>query len=104
MKGLEFICRMKKGKGMEEWPARITRFMDHGSHFEMTVSSRSSINVIFGQTQNGGFCCVPDWGAGCELASYTDFTWNLEHLQAAMKNKVDAVTVACALAAVGQTL
>lgn len=104
MKGLKFKCKLKKSKTVEEWPAEITRFVNHGSHYEITISSRSSINVIFGGTQNGGFCCIPDWKAGCELAGYEDINWNYERLQASMKNKVDAITVAYALAAIGQTL
>ena len=52
----------------------------------------------------GGFCCVPDWNAGCYLAGFNDLNWNLEKITYAMKNKVDAVTVAFAIAAVGKML
>jgi len=95
---------MRKGKNIEEWPATITRLINHGSHYEMQISSRSSIRVIFGDSQRGGFCCVPDWNAGCALAGYTDLRWNLERITKAMKNKIDAVTVAFAIATVGKML
>lgn len=101
----EFICRMKRRKEIEEWPAKITRIVNHGSHYEIKISSRSSITVIFGKSQQGGFCCIPDWKVGCHLAKLTDLHWNLERLTAAMKkDKVDAVTVAYALAFMGKLL
>ncbi|MGE5631599.1 MAG: DUF6618 family protein [Caulobacteraceae bacterium] len=95
---------MRRGKSIEEWPATITKLINHGSHYEMQISSRSSITVIFGDTLRGGFCCIPGDNAGCELAGYNDLFWNLERITAAMKNKVDAVTVAFAIAAVGKLL
>ena len=104
MGNVEFTCKMKKRKEIEEWPAKITRIVNHGSHYEINISSRSSITVIFGESQRGGFCCIPDWKAGCHLAGFKDIHWNLEQLTAALKNKVDAVTVAFALAAVGKLL
>lgn len=106
MSAIKFMCKMRKGKQVEEWPATITRIADHGGYFEMHISSRSGIDVVFGGTQRGGFCCVPDWKAGCELAGYTDIFWNLERITASMKknDKVDAVTVAYAIAAVGELL
>jgi len=106
MSDIKFMCKMRRGKQIEEWPGTITRLVNHGSHYEMQISSRSSITVIFGDSQRGGFCCIPDWKAGCELAGYTDIFWNLEHITAAMgrNNKVDAVTVAYAIAAAGHLL
>lgn len=104
MNAIKFMCKMRKGKSIEEWPATITRLTNHGSHYEMQISSRSSITVIFGESLSGGFCCVPDWKAGCALAGYNDLFWNFERITAAMKNKVDATTVACAIAAVGKML
>lgn len=104
MNAIKFTCKMRKGKQVEEWPATLTQLINHGSHYEMQISSRSSIRVIFGDSQRGGFCCVPDDKAGCALAGFNDLFWNLEHITAAMKNKVDATTVAFAIAAVGKML
>lgn len=105
MNAIKFTCKMRKGKQIEEWPGTITMLINHGSHYEMRISSRSSITVIFGDSQRGGFCCVPDWKAGCDLAGFNDLFWNLERITTAMKkDKVDAITVAYAIATVGKLL
>lgn len=104
MNAISFMCKMRKGKSIEEWRAKITKLINHGSHYEMQISSRSGITVIIGETQRGGFCCVPDYKAGCDLARFNDLRWNLERITAAIKNKVDATTVAFAIAAVGKML
>ena len=37
--------------------------------------------VIFGEHINGAFCCVPNWGWGCEMSSDPkDIAYNCEQL------------------------
>ncbi len=41
-------------------------------------------SVIFGKYVNGGFCCIPNWGVGCELAQFSDIFWNTESIGRAL--------------------
>lgn len=41
-------------------------------------------SVIFGEYVNGGFCCIPNWGVGCELAQFSDIFWNTESIGRAL--------------------
>lgn len=43
-------------------------------------------SVIFGKYVNGGFCCIPNWGIGCELASFKDIFWNTESIGRALND------------------
>lgn len=105
MNDIQFMCNMVKGqKVTDQWEGVIKSLRKHNGYFEMMIDSRSCIFVIFGEARNGGFCCIPDWKAGCELASYTDYGWNLDRLKDCMKNKIDAITVARALYEVGVRL
>lgn len=54
-------------------------------------------SVIFGRYVNGGFCSIPNWNVGCELANFSDVFWNTEQLQVALKKKV-AKVIALAIA------
>lgn len=55
-------------------------------------------SVIFGRYVNGGFCSIPNWNIGCELASFSDVFWNTEQLQAALKKNKVAKVIALAIA------
>lgn len=93
-----FQCSLKTRSGEKEcWPGYITTFKDHGSHFEILIQSRSSIQVLFGKTSLGYFACMPDFCSGCHLGTPDDVFYNSEKLIYAMKNKVDGITVAMAL-------
>jgi hypothetical protein len=92
---IEFTCKL----GNKAWNGKISGIINYGSHTQMQIESRSGINIIFGETQSGNFCCIPDWQAGCQLAGLDDSFWNYESLTRAMKNKVDAMTVSKALQA-----
>ena len=91
-----FNCREKIGKKYEEWDGYVKRVHDHGSHYEIQVVSRSGFIFIVGKYIVGAFISIPAFGVGCDLASYSDYFWNNEHL-AAIMNPVDAATVAEAL-------
>jgi hypothetical protein len=98
---VRFECSYKARKGVKEcWSGNISRFIDHGSHFEIFIQSRSSILVLFGKTEYGYFACMPDFHAGCHLSSPKDTFYNTEKLVHTMKNKVDGITVAMALKAI----
>lgn len=55
-------------------------------------------SVIFGKYVNGGFCSIPNWNVGCELAGFNDVFWNTEQLQVALKKKKVAKAIANAIA------
>lgn len=98
-----FECVNKKGNRNERWNGTISKLIKHGEHYEMLIQSRSGIVVIFGKTSQGGFACMPDFGAGCHLVSLRDKFWNTEQLVSAL-GKVDGITVANALYAVADKI
>lgn len=61
-------------------------------------------SVIFGRYINGGFCSIPNWAAGCDLAGYDDIYWNAEALSRTLKSKKAAWAIASAIAAYAQGL
>ena len=94
-----FECSMETENGVEKWSGLIVNLVNHGSHYEMRIESRSGIMVIFGETRLGYFACIPDFGAGCHLVHPSDLFWNTEKLVSVL-GKVDGITVACALKAI----
>jgi hypothetical protein len=93
---ISFKCRRKTDSGIEHWEGIIPRIIEHGSHFEIRIESRSGIMVVFGRTSQGGFACMPDHGIGCHLRDYKNRFWNTERLIAIL-GEVDGITVAEAL-------
>lgn len=93
---IEFHCHEKIGRRFEKWTGMVTHFINHGSHYEISVSSRSGFVFLVGQYVNGGFISIPDFKVGTDLADYGDYFWNNERLSSIM-NRVDASTVAEAL-------
>lgn len=65
---------------------------------QLRIVSRSSFFAIVGDTLNGHFICLPDWGVGSHLSDYSDVFWNKERLMTLL-GAVDGITVAAALAA-----
>ncbi|MCM1112177.1 MAG: hypothetical protein NC399_02865 [Muribaculum sp.] len=55
-------------------------------------------DVIFGRYMNGGFCAIPNWNTGCDLAGFDDVFWNTEALARALKSKKAAGAIASAIA------
>lgn len=98
-----FKCTSKTNRRSERWIGKIIEFKNHGSHYEMRIDSRSGILVIFGRTTQGGFACMPDFGAGCHLVNLKDKFWNTEKLSKVL-GKVDGITVAEALFAVSDSI
>lgn len=49
--------------------------------YEICINANGfGFHTIFGTQVNGHFLCIPDWGVGCELASYTDRFRNIESI------------------------
>lgn len=95
---VRFDCHEKIGRRLEHWSGIVTRLINHGSHYEIFIKSRSGFVFIVGQYVSGGFISIPAFNVGSDLADYGDYFWNKERL-ASIMNKVDAVTIAEALRA-----
>lgn len=91
-----FQCREKIGRRFERWSGTVTNLINHGSHYEVSVNSRSGFVFIIGSYAYGCFISVPAFNVGSDLADYGDYFWNNERL-ASIMNKVDAATIAEAL-------
>lgn len=96
---LAFCCARKNSKEMEQWLGEVRSISNYGGYVELFIEGRSSIRVICGESKNGFWACIPDYDAGCVLSSLEDTFFNVEKLSGAMRNKVDAITVAEALKA-----
>ncbi len=96
---ITFKCRLDTEDGTEFWTGTITEFINHGSHYQLRIESRSGISVILGVSDNGNFACIPDWGAGCYLSALNDTFWNTEKLTKLL-GLIDGITVASALASI----
>lgn len=80
----------------ETWLGTINHLNNYGNYYEIRIESRSSIQVIFGESSSGGFACMPDFNVGCHLTHLKDQFWNTEKLTRIL-GKVDGITVAEAL-------
>ena len=100
---ISFQCKRNNDGKIECWDGIIPRFENYGSHFEIRIESRSGILVLFGETTQGCFACMPDYDVGCHLSDLRDRFWNAERLKAVL-GEVDGVTVAEALYALADKL
>lgn len=100
---MNFVCKQETNEGLEKWQGQISNIINHGSHYEIRIESRSGLTVIFGKTSIGNFACVPDFDAGCHLATLDDEFYNKERLSAAL-NPVDGLTIAKALKVVSKRI
>lgn len=91
-----FNCSERTNNHTETWQGCIKRLTDHGSHCEIFIESRSSILLLVGKSSRGGFACMPDFGAGCDLVDLNDKFWNTERLVSVL-GKADGITAATAL-------
>jgi len=90
---MEFNCSFKEDKEVESWTSSVREVHEHGSFFEIFISSRSSLRIIVGCGNWGNFVCVPDWNIGTHLSDFRDYFWNSEKLSDLL-GKVDGITVA----------
>lgn len=52
--------------------------------FEVSIGVKGrAYLVIYGKHINGYFCCVPNWGWGCEMAEPEDVWYNADKLEGA---------------------
>lgn len=93
---MKFKCEIETTEGREKWNGEIKRIVNHGSHCELLIESRSSILVLYGRTTQGGFACMPDYEVGCHLVDLKDKFWNEEKLCSVL-GLVDGITTATAL-------
>ena len=100
---MEFVCHNKIKNRSESWKGRVTSLNSSNGSYELRIESRSSIHVIVGKIKQGGFACMPDFGAGCHLINLRDIFWNREKLVKVL-GKVDGITVAAALYAVADKI
>ncbi|MCI8950060.1 MAG: hypothetical protein HFG49_08465 [Lachnospiraceae bacterium] len=78
---------MKKAKITARWKSNPTR--------EIGVEYNGNFyHVIYGEQMDGGFCCIPNWKIGCELAGFHDVFWNTESLESVLKDKNAARKIA----------
>ncbi|MGI6120492.1 MAG: DUF6618 family protein, partial [Desulfosporosinus sp.] len=82
----------------QRWSGTVTRLVNHGSHYEIYISSRSAFLFLIGKYINGAFINIPAFNVESDLSDYGDYFWNNERL-ASIMNPVDAATVAEALRA-----
>ena len=69
------------------------------SEISVAVNGYSYL-VIFGTHINGGFCCIPARGVGCELSSHEHFGdvyYNAERIGKVLKNKTEGRCIAEAI-------
>ena len=90
---VEFQCNAKIGKRLERWDGSVTNMVNHGSHYEIYINSRSGFVIIVGRCVSGGFISIPEFKVGSDLSDFGDYFWNNECLSKLM-NPVDAATVA----------
>ena len=66
--------------------------------FEVSIDVRGdNYLVIYGKHVNGYFCCIPNWGIGCEMAEPSDIFYNTEKLLFAKCPKYSAKEIATAI-------
>lgn len=98
-----FTCEQITNEEKEEWQGEISKINKHNDCYEIFITSRSSIMVIFGSTSRGGFVCIPDFNVGCHLVDLKDRFWNREKLTEVL-GYVDGITVASALYVISDEL
>lgn len=82
--------------GEETAEATIISLENYGSHYKVQLEGRSGFSFYIGKSADGHFMCAPSFGAGCPLASYTDYFWNRESLEKHLP-RADAFEIAHAI-------
>lgn len=92
-----FSCNTSHVCGRQTWTGTLELLECSSSSCEAVVEARgSSFHLIAGSYQNGNYLCVPNYGIGCELSSFSDKFWNREQLRRQV-NDVDAESLVCAI-------
>lgn len=78
-----------------QYPAKVL--------FEISVDADgNNFLVIYGKHINGGFCCIPNWGIGCEMGEPSDTFYNYESLHRHGLSELQAKAVSYAIAQMGK--
>ena len=93
----EFECSCLKESGRDVWYGDVSSIRGSDGHYHIKILSRSTIFMILGKSDMGTFACIPDFNAGCYLGRLDHVNYNADKLTYAMKNRIDAITVAVAL-------
>jgi hypothetical protein len=93
---IKFHCKETINEQVQIWNGTVTCLINYGSHYEISIDSRSGFFFLVGYCGNGSFISIPDFNIGSSLSDYNDYFWNNERLSSIM-NPVDAATVAEAL-------
>lgn len=93
----KFKCSYKEENYIDIWFGKVESIINRNGYYEILILSRSSIIMFIGKSRNGIFACIPDFNAGCYLATLDNISYNSDKLKYAMKNHIDALTVAVAL-------
>lgn len=94
-----YRCLSLENMKQNEWEGRIS-MIKTGKTIEAEVSARGSrFYIIAGRHAYGNFICIPGWGIGTEIASFSDRLWNYNHLREKYPSlsKTDATTITDAL-------
>lgn len=85
----------------EEWEIVIERLISFGSHYEISISGPTSIELHIGKTCRGGFVCMADYRVSSMLVRLTNRFWNGERLIEAF-GALRGISVTEALYALGK--
>lgn len=101
MLNLKFKCYWEN----ETWEGNIKSAREYGSHYYIEISAKDSgISVYFGRGFGCWFVCIPDWQAGVRIGTLDNIGYNAEKIGATMKNEIDGISVASAIAAYAKHL
>ena len=77
---------------------KIEHTYDSYTLFEFNVSINGySYLVIYGRHINGGFCCIPNWGYGCEMGEPMSIDYNAGKLESVGLDREVATAIAKAI-------
>lgn len=87
-------------RGNDFWSGEVEYIRGREGYYHISILSRSKIFMILGKTNEGIFACIPDSYAGCYLEPLHNIVYNVDTLTCAMKNRINAITIAVALDAI----
>lgn len=95
---MKFKCSHTWNNGQKDvWEGYIDKIINHGKYYEIFITSRSSIHLIFGVYSRGLFVVSPEFGGTYLSNRLDDVFYNTERLTVVFDNIVDGITSAKAL-------
>jgi hypothetical protein len=102
---MHFKCSHTWEDGCKDtWDGHIDSLVNYGGYCEISISSRSSIHLIFGVYSRGLFACVPNYGGTYLSNKLDDVFYNSERLTKVFDNIIDGITAAKALATIANQI